>query len=41
MIPEGLSRISHTRCLAVNSKGEYTLRGTRALLELLLLSKAS
>jgi hypothetical protein len=41
MIPESLSGVSHTRCLAVSPEGEYTLRGTRALLESLLLSKAS
>ena len=41
MIPEGLSGISHTRCLAVNSKGEHTLLGTRAFLESLLLTKNS
>ena len=41
MIPEGLSSIPRKHCIAVNPEGEYTLLGTRAFLESLLLTKHS
>ena len=41
MIPKRLSGLTRTRCIAVSSEGEYTLLGTRAFLESLLLTKNS
>ena len=41
MIPEDLSGLPRTRCIAVNPAGEYTLLGARAFLKTLLLTKNS